>query len=32
MRKHLVEAMPQGWKLDKSQRKGRHIVYRIVKG
>lgn len=32
MRKHLVEAMPQGWKLDKSQRKGRHIVYRVVKG
>lgn len=30
--KRLVEAMPEGWRLDKSQRRGRHIVYRVVKG
>jgi len=30
--KRLKEAMPEGWKLDKSQRRGRHIVYRVVKG
>lgn len=30
--KRVKEAMPAGWKLDKSERKGRHIVYRIVKG
>lgn len=30
--KRVKEAMPQGWKLDKSGRKGRHIVYRVVKG
>ena len=30
--KRLSECIPPGWKLDKSERKGRHIVYRIVKG
>ena len=30
--KRLAECLPPGLRLDKSQRKGRHIVYRVVKG
>ena len=30
--RRVSECLPDGWKLDKSQRKGRHIVYRVVKG
>lgn len=30
--KRVKEAIPSGWRLDKSERKGRLIVYRVVKG
>ena len=30
--RRVSECLPEGWKHDKSQRKGRHIVYRVVKG
>ena len=30
--RRVSECLPEGWKLDKSQRNGRHIVYRVVKG
>lgn len=30
--KRVRECLPAGWLLDTSKRRGRHIVYRVVKG